>query len=473
MTRVDGPGGGGPAGDRSVARTLALHLSGFGALLYAAALAGPVALDAFRDPSGLRNAVALDVIERAVRRSAEGELALADTPALSELKASGPSFWFVVSDGLTLLEHNEGARPPLPIDIRLDGPILEADFEIGEGGPSRGGATASIRTVELAGRAGRVIVATTGGRPTLGRIGAFYLREEGVTILIVAAAFAILIAGAIALAVRQIARSIRQMVVAAAAIAPDDPRGTLGGTARVPAELRPLTQALDAALDRIAASMEQQRRFITNAAHELRTPLAILRLKVDEVSDPALRGRLVVDLHRLTALVAAMLDLARLRSPAADIPMQAIDLVELARAVVTDQAAAILDRGLQASFDAPDEPVLVSGNEAALRSAIANLVANAVAHAREATTLAVRVTPDRTVEVADDGPGIPPEHRREVLEPFVRLHSGAKGTGLGLAIVREIMAAHGGSLTVGETSGGGATLRLAFPSPESRQARGA
>jgi signal transduction histidine kinase len=146
-------------------------------------------------------------------------------------------------------------------------------------------------------------------------------------------------------------------------------------------------------------------------------------------------------------LVAAMLDLARMRAPAAEMPAGEIDLVELSRGVAADEAAAVVGRGLQTSFDATAEPVLVRGNEAALRSAVANLVANAVAHAREATALAVRVTPDRTVEVADDGPGIPPQHRQEVLEPFVRLPSGAKGTGLGLAIVREIMAAHGGSLT--------------------------
>jgi signal transduction histidine kinase len=444
----------------SIAGNLALHLGIFGALIFCVTLIGSILIDAFENPSQLRNAVALNVLESAARSTASGAFVLEETTALAELRQSGSEFWFVISDGKALVEHNSPARPVLPVDIRIDGPSLSANFSAGD-------RSTAIRTVEIAGFEGRIVLATTGSHPSLLRVIQYYLQISGIKILLGGGALALLISTTVALAIRQITRTIRGMVRAAAEIAPDNPKGALSSS-HVPSELHPLTRALDGALDRIAASMEQQRRFISNAAHELRTPLAILRVKIESVQDQKVRSVLVSDLQRLTTLVAAMLDLARMKANVSGLRMQSLDLVVLSREVLGEQAPTIIDRGMEAALEVPDGAVVVRGNETVLRSAISNLIANAVSHARTATILTVRVTSDGALEVVDNGVGIPEAHRDEVLEPFARLAPASDGTGLGLSIVREIMLAHGGSIGVSETLNGGLTVRLSFarmPSP--------
>jgi signal transduction histidine kinase len=263
------------------------------------------------------------------------------------------------------------------------------------------------------------------------------------------------------------------MAESAASITPDDPKGELSSD-RVPIELQPLTRALDGALDRIAASMDQQRRFISNAAHELRTPLAILRVKIEAIEDAALRSVLVSDLKRLSALVTGMLDLAQMKARTNGLPMEPVDLSALAREVLGDHAPTIISRAMEAELETHDSPVIVTGNATVLHSAISNLIANAVSHSQTASRLTVRVTDGPGLEVVDNGVGISDQHRASVIEPFARLSPATPGTGLGLAIVREIMAAHGGSMSISETPGGGLTVGLHFspaeadPGPETK-----
>ncbi len=438
----------------SIARNLTLYLGGFGVLIFCATLIGSVLIDALADPNQLRNAVAIRLLEGAVRPAGGVAFAVEDTDGLNELKKSSTSFWFVVSDGRTLIEHNPVARPILPVDIRIDGPNLSASFTSGE-------RRTAISTVEAYGFDGRIVLATTGARPGFLQVIHHYLLTNGIKILFGAAALALLISATIALSIRQIVRTIRGMAQAAADIAPDNPKGELSSHF-VPSELHPLTRALDKALDRIAASMDQQRRFISNAAHELRTPLAILRVKIEAVEDKLIKGALVSDLHRLTALVAAMLDLARMRAETSGLQMHRLDISALSRDTLGDHASMIVDRGMDGSFEAPKVPVMILGNAIVLRSALSNLIANAISHAQTATRLVVSVTADGVVAVADNGVGIAPEYRDEIIEPFARLSSATPGTGLGLAIVREIMVSHGGSLDICETPGGGLTTRLVF-----------
>jgi signal transduction histidine kinase len=438
----------------SIASNLALRLGWFGAIIFSVTLIGTVLLDALENPSQLRNAVVTNVLQGAVRPVPGGGFSLDEMAALQELKVSSPGFWFVVSDGKILIEHNPSARPILPVDIRIDGPSLSANFATGD-------RSTAIRTIEIAGLEDRIVLATTGAQPSLVQIAQYYLRVSGLKILLGAAALALLIGATVALAIRQITRTIRGMAESAAEITPDDPKGELSSD-RVPIELHPLTQALDGALDRIAASMDQQRRFISNAAHELRTPLAVLRVKIEGIKDHALRRVLASDLQRLSTLVSAMLDLARMRARTTGLPMEPVDITALTREVLGDHASTIIDRAMETDFVAPDSPVIVTGNATVLRSAISNLIANAVSHSQTASKLTVRVTDGPRIEVADNGVGIPAEYRETVIEPFARLSPATPGTGLGLAIVREIMAAHGGSMSIGETPGGGLTVGLDF-----------
>jgi signal transduction histidine kinase len=445
---------------QSIAGNLARHLGTFGALIFSVALIGSLLIDALGNPAELRNALTLNILEKSVRSAAADAFSLTETPALGTIKAQSPNLWFVVSDGRTLVEHNAPARPVLPVDIRIDGPSLSAAFSTGD-------RSTSIRTVTIPSFEGRIVMATSGASPNLVDVVVYYLQANAVRIMFGAVVLALLIAATVGIAIRQIARSIRGMAQAAAEIAPDNPKGELNSN-RVPIELQPLTRALDSALDRIAESMGQQRRFISNAAHELRTPLAILRVKIEVIEDLKLRSNLVADLQRLTSLVAAMLDLARMNANASGLAMTTVDLAAVAQGVLRDLGPIIIDRGLDASFEAPSFPVQIIGNEAVLQSAVANLITNAVSHSQTATRLDVRVLAEGILEVADDGVGIPAASRDDVIEPFARLSATADGTGLGLAIVRDIMLAHGGTLMIGDTQGGGLTVRLVFTnrSPE-------
>jgi signal transduction histidine kinase len=203
-----------------------------------------------------------------------------------------------------------------------------------------------------------------------------------------------------------------------------------------------------------------QRRCLGNAAHQLRTPLTVLRAKIEDVTDPAIRAELVRDVRRLASLVSAMLDLARLQNHA--IEKQPFDLAIVTRDVLADLGPSALDAGIELSLEAEEGIAPIQGVEAAIRSALANLVGNALIHARGARHVVARLSPG-SVSITDDGAGISPGVRDKLLEPFQTGNSAKDSAGLGLSIVQEIMAAHGGELIMTSAPEGGTTACLRFP----------
>jgi signal transduction histidine kinase len=230
-------------------------------------------------------------------------------------------------------------------------------------------------------------------------------------------------------------------------------------------EIAALARTVNATLDRLQTAVEQHKRFVADAAHELRSPLAIVRTRLELAGTeaPALAAQALTDVERIQALTADLLLLARLDAgePLRD---QEVDLGQ----VVAEEAAQPRPRSdVTVDLDiAPD--VLVRGSGGRLKRLTANLVDNAVRHA--ATTVTVRLTADgssATLEVADDGPGIPRQHREVVFDRFTRLDEARArdhgGSGLGLAIARDIATAHQGSLTVAPETRQGACLRAVLP----------
>jgi signal transduction histidine kinase len=187
--------------------------------------------------------------------------------------------------------------------------------------------------------------------------------------------------------------------------------------------------------------------------------LTLLRAKIEDVAEPALKGELVRDVRRLSSLVSAMLDLARLQNHA--IEKRPIDLAVVTRDVLADFSPSALDAGIELSLEQVEEgTVVVHGVEAAVRSALANLVGNALVHAHGAGRVVANL--DRgSVSICDDGAGISPSPER--IEPFQTGNTFKEGYGLGLSIVQEIMVAHGGALIVTSTPGRGTTASLRFP----------
>ena len=239
-------------------------------------------------------------------------------------------------------------------------------------------------------------------------------------------------------------------------------------------EFRRLSGSVNRMLDRLAQAFEQQRQFAGNAAHELRTPLALLQTRLElfveehphlDAETAALAAFQLDQLERLTALVRTLLEMSNLQSVSCEEPVALAPLVE---EVLTDLAPLAEQRKIALRQDC-DEVVIV-GSDALIYRLVFNLAENAVKYNREngTVTVCVRREGDRAlVRVSDTGPGIPPEYRDSVFQPFFRVDKSRSrqlgGVGLGLALAHEIAALHRGSVCVEQSSEKGTIFCASFP----------
>jgi signal transduction histidine kinase len=281
--------------------------------------------------------------------------------------------------------------------------------------------------------------------------------DEGV--LVVLFWIAVITAIVTAMAVPLLTRAVRPILQEAALIGVDCPENRLD-EGKAPRELLPLVRAFNSALDRLSDELARRKSFIANVAHELRTPLAILTLRADSIEDDAAREDVQRGIRRLSDMVDQMLQVERLSLNRRT--WTQFDLTAVATDVVADMAPMAFAGGYEISLDAPSEPVLVQGDCAAVERAIVNLVGNSVAHAGGKGRIRVEVRSELSVDVADEGPGVPASLRSQLFEPFCRDHWDTDGCGLGLYLTREIMRFHGGDARL-VPSGHGARFRLEFP----------
>jgi len=261
-------------------------------------------------------------------------------------------------------------------------------------------------------------------------------------------------------------------------LSPIDPR-------QVPEEISPLVGSFNDMLERLGETVEMQKRFIADAAHQMKTPLAGMRMQ----SELALRQVDPAEIHRsleqlakssesATRLVNQLLALARAENqPQAGLAFAEVDLAVLARETVQDWVQASFAGQIDLGFEPPEQPVAIAGQPLMLREMLSNLIDNALRYTPAGGSVTVRVRCDgpgepALLEVEDTGPGIAPSERARVFERFYRiLGSNTQGSGLGLAIVREIAQQHGAEIDVFNNPRShsqrfpGTLFRLTFPPP--------
>jgi two-component system OmpR family sensor kinase/two-component system sensor histidine kinase QseC len=242
--------------------------------------------------------------------------------------------------------------------------------------------------------------------------------------------------------------------------------------AGLPDEVAPLVTALNALLQRLGRSLDTQRAFVADAAHELRSPLTALKLQLqlleradDEAERAAAAQALAAGIERAARLVEQLLTLARTEPGAATTALQRLDLSELVREAVADTVPLALARGTMLELFA-DTPVQVDGDRNALSALVRNLADNAVRYAPAGSRVEVRVSQSDdvpTLQVDDAGPGIPAAERERVFDRFYRRGlADEPGTGLGLAIVRGVAQRHGATVQLDDSALGGLRVILRF-----------
>ncbi len=235
-------------------------------------------------------------------------------------------------------------------------------------------------------------------------------------------------------------------------------------TDRVPTEIAPLIEDVNMAFDRLEQGYKAQRDFAANVAHEIRTPIAVLRSSIDRIDDPALKKTLSQDAKQLDRIFGQLIDLSR-----ADAALQSgfepVDLRDVAVEVATELAPVALRSGRRLSVIG-DETVLVHGNAGLLGIALANVVRNALQYSSESSEVEIELySSPAGWRVLDRGSGVPDALKTALFERFNRgnqANVGSKGSGIGLAIAMSVAHSHNAAVSIHDRDGGGSIFSFTF-----------
>jgi signal transduction histidine kinase len=360
-----------------------------------------------------------------------------------------------------------GSAPATPLI-----PINEFDFNLRRGMPDDAVADDDMRVSgqKVNARSGQYTVLVGGGSEAVEAI----VR----TVALLVAGTAPIITGVAATATYRLVRRSLQSVDAIRSRVAEISTSDLAERVPVPTsrdEISALAVTMNEMLARLEAGHQAQQRFLSDASHELRSPLAtiISGLEVAEAHPELLDAELAVDTllpeaHRMRVLIEDLLLLARADEQSVVMRKEEVALDELA-----EVEAARVRREAGCTVHADICPSRLTADPAGMSRMIRNLVDNAVRHANSLIVIEVS-SRDRTaiLSIGDDGPGIAPAERTRVFERFVRLDSdrsrSSGGAGLGLAIVAEVVAAHGGTVSIDDRPGGGTKVTVALPQHSNR-----
>jgi two-component system sensor histidine kinase QseC len=437
-----------------VSRAHSLRLRLLGAMVAVFALGLGAALLSYRTEV---YDITSDLRTRTLENQARELLAALRVGAGGTLEVSAPNDWRLVYSSPSrqfVFTVFDAARRPVAWSANLEAPLPYIPVD----------SRASLGPVEFigAGAARRAIVAARGPQDSTVLVGrgdhdrdelVDSLFEEGSEQLTVIVPFALLGLVLIWLISGWSLRPIALASHEAARVGPQRP-GLRISPRGLPREIQPLVEAVNGALDRLSRAYATERRLTADAAHELRTPLAVLNLRLQRAKLTGNTDWSAVEreLAQMGRLVDQLLDLARKESLARERRTADLPVTNLSR-VVREAAATVLPlmeaAGRDLSVDVPDS-VQVRGDSDDLRDMVRNLLENAAVHgagrvdARIVTPASDSDSDSVAIEVADEGPGVPAGLEEAVFQRFRRLDVDTPGSGLGLAIVRHVARSHGG-----------------------------
>ncbi len=230
----------------------------------------------------------------------------------------------------------------------------------------------------------------------------------------------------------------------------------------VPQEIIPLVEAVNHVLDRLETGFKSQRRFTADAAHELRTPLAVLTARIDTLDPSETTKALKNDVGVMTRLTSQLLKAAQLEAVELS-PKTKVDLLEVAREVAGLLTPLALKSGKMLEVLHDIEKIEIEGNEDVLFNMIRNLVENALCYTEKGTTVSISLDGKPSISVRDQGPGIPDDQKEHLFKRFWRAERNkGQGSGLGLSIVKEAVRIHNAKIEVSNHPEGGAVFTVTF-----------
>ncbi|EJZ23073.1 HAMP domain-containing histidine kinase [Rhizobium sp. Pop5] len=414
------------------------------------------------------NESVIRVLAEHVERKADGTLNVIEAPELAELTRRYPDLWFIVRDERNNI-YQRGAFPkellseifPMSIDgaTLKDGPtkhvaVGNRDTPIGR-----------LQFVTSTDRIGAknqdvniwinldIDLPESGGDAEMFWLGVVPATGAILAILVVPI---LLVTGAATLIVTpySIGRSLTGLVDTAnqAKTIEFETRSTHLDVSKVPSEIIPLVDAFNHTLSKLDHGYNKHSRFLADAAHELRTPIAIVRTRADLLPESADSRQLLQDIDRLSRVAHQLLDMQAIGADSRTAQM--VDLNQLAGRIAADLAPGVIDAGYDFFFEPAPAEALFMIYPSTIELAVTNLIRNAVDHSGYKGTIAVTVDGRGFIDVSDEGPGIPAAERVRVLEPFYRLNTHSSGAGLGLNLAQKAAELHLGRLLFADTDGG-------------------
>jgi two-component system OmpR family sensor kinase len=408
------------------------------------------------DRSELEAEVVADVTER-LGASLEGNRLPADAEARDIFADYPDAYAFALVDrtGVVVDAMNRNLIPPSALDIFADDWVTAVDLPTGR--LLYAGHEFRDRTDGL-----RVVFVMAADPENL--IRRAFLSELRQHVWGPILPMAVLLIGASALLIRRELAPVARAAAWARTLQPGSVVPPPDGPA--PSEVADLIDGTQRALDRLAAALTAETRHAAEAAHALRTPVAVLTARLDALPPGETTDKLRTDLAALSRTVQQVLAASRTDVLTAQADA-ALDLRDPAAAVTAALAPFAYAKGVELSLSKPDAPVTARANREGVELALTNLMENAVLHGGRGV-VEIMVGPGPTLSVRDHGPGLPDGVGTKVFEPFWRAPGAvAGGTGLGLAIVDRLQRAQGGAVAVSVPEDGGCEITLSFAAPKS------